>query len=392
MFRVPRQYKDKEVLYRRVILFAVVLLMVVLYFEKILQVLLYILSICMPFLFGGGLAFVFNIIANNLMRAGNILFKIEERKIYRVIANILSIVIVLALFLGFVFLLVPQIFASLETIINNLPETLHSFYHWAYRTSSSIPSLHNWIQGLDLNVLDFDNLSNWFNDFINWIFSGGANNIFGSVYQVISTTFSIVLSTFVALMFSIIVLFNKSTVVKESKGLLRAYMPDDIYEKTLHVLRLIARTFTQYIGGTCTECIILGTLVTVGATLLNIPYATLVGIIVGVGALVPMFGALIAAIIGALFVATESVQSAVYFMIMFICIQQVEGNFIYPNVVGRSVGFPPMYVIVAVTVGASLGGILGIIISIPVCSCIYQLVKEDVVMRLKVKKHSTTSS
>ena len=346
----------------------------------------------MPFLFGGGLAFVFNIIANNLMRAGNILFKIEERKIYRVIANILSIVIVLALFLGFVFLLVPQIFASLETIINNLPETLNSFYHWAYRTSSSIPSLHNWIQGLDLNVLDFDNLSNWFNDFINWIFSGGANNIFGSVYQVISTTFSIVLSTFVALMFSIIVLFNKSTVVKESKGLLRAYMPDDIYEKTLHVLRLIARTFTQYIGGTCTECIILGTLVTVGATLLNIPYATLAGIIVGVGALVPMFGALIAAIIGALFVATESVQSAVYFMIMFICIQQVEGNFIYPNVVGRSVGFPPMYVIVAVTVGASLGGILGIIISIPVCSCIYQLVKEDVVMRLKVKKHSTTSS
>ena len=289
-------------------------------------------------------------------------------------------------------MLVPQIFASLETIINNLPETLNSFYHWAYRTSSSIPSLHNWIQGLDLNVLDFDNLSNWFNDFINWIFSGGANNIFGSVYQVISTTFSIVLSTFVALMFSIIVLFNKSTVVKESKGLLRAYMPDDIYEKTLHVLRLIARTFTQYIGGTCTECIILGTLVTVGATLLNIPYATLVGIIVSVGALVPMFGALIAAIIGALFVATESVQSAVYFMIMFICIQQVEGNFIYPNVVGRSVGFPPMYVIVAVTVGASLGGILGIIISIPVCSCIYQLVKEDVVMRLKVKKHSTTSS
>ena len=267
MFRVPRQYKDKEVLYRRVILFAVVLLMVVLYFEKILQVLLYILSICMPFLFGGGLAFVFNIIANNLMRAGNILFKIEERKIYRVIANILSIVIVLALFLGFVFLLVPQIFASLETIINNLPETLNSFYHWAYRTSSSIPSLHNWIQGLDLNVLDFDNLSNWFNDFINWIFSGGANNIFGSVYQVISTTFSIVLSTFVALMFSIIVLFNKSTVVKESKGLLRAYMPDDIYEKTLHVLRLIARTFTQYIGGTCTECIILGTLVTVEYTL-----------------------------------------------------------------------------------------------------------------------------
>ena len=191
MFRVPRQYKDKEVLYRRVILFAVVLLMVVFYFEKILQVLLYILSICMPFLFGGGLAFVFNIIANNLMRAGNILFKIEERKIYRVIANILSIVIVLALFLGFVFLLVPQIFASLETIINNLPETLNSFYHWAYRTSSSIPSLHNWIQGLDLNVLDFDNLSNWFNDFINWIFSGGANNIFGSVYDIFNCTFNL---------------------------------------------------------------------------------------------------------------------------------------------------------------------------------------------------------
>ena len=391
MFRVPRQYKDKEILYRRIIVFAAVLIMLVLYFEKIFGVLLYIFSICMPFLFGGGLAFIFNIIANNLIRASQILFKIDERKLYRVIANIVSILIVIAVFFGFVFLLIPQIFSSLETIINNMPETLSSFYHWAYRTSASIPALHNWIQGLDLNVLDFDNLSKWFNDFINWIFSGGANNIFGSVYQLISTTFSIVLSVFVSLMFSIIVLFNKTTVVKESKSLLKAYLSEDVYERILHILRLICKTFTQYIGGTCTECIILGTLVTIGASIFKIPYATLVGIIVGVGALIPMFGALIAAIIGALFIATESVQSAVYFMIMFICIQQVEGNFIYPNVVGRSVGFPPMYVIVAITIGASLGGILGIIVSIPICSCIYQLIKEDVTMRLKIKRHSSTN-
>lgn len=386
MLKIPKQYKEKEVLYRRMMIFAAALVMIVLYFEKIANVLGYIITICMPFIFGGGLAFVFNIIANNLMKFGIRFLGLKENLITRTIINIISIILFFSVVAGFVIVIFPQIFSSFEKIASNLPNAIETLYLWAYRTTLSIPSLHEWILNLNINLTDLDNLSSWLSEITGWVISGGANNIFGSVYQFISTTFSFVLSVLVSLMFSIIVLFNKRTVVKECKGLLKAYLSADAYSNVIHVIRLVNKTFTQYIGGTCTECIILGTLVTCGATIFNLPYATLSGIIVGIGALIPMFGAIVAAMIAALFIATESVSSAAYFMIMFICIQQVEGNFIYPNVVGRSVGFPPMYVVVAVTIGASLAGVMGMVVFIPICSCIYQLVKEDVVLKLKLKK------
>ena len=114
---------------------------------------------------------------------------------------------------------------------------------------------------------------------------------------------------------------------------------------------------------------------------MKIPYAFLIGLVVGIGALVPMFGALVAALLCAFFIAITSPVQGFTFIIMFI--QQVEGNFIYPQVVGKSVGFPPMYIIVAITIGANVAGIIGIIIFIPICSCIYQLVSEDVLTRLQ---------
>lgn len=184
-------------------------------------------------------------------------------------------------------------------------------------------------------------------------------------------------------------LFNKEQVVHETKSLLKAYLPEKNYDRVRHVLKLIIRIFTSYVGGTCLECLILASLVTVGSLILKIPYAFLVGLVVGIGALVPMFGALAAAILCAFFIAMTSPVQGLTFIIMFICIQQVEGNFIYPHVVGKSVGFPPMYIIVAITIGANVAGIIGIIIFIPICSCIYQLVSEDVLSRLQKVKEVT---
>ncbi len=146
-------------------------------------------------------------------------------------------------------------------------------------------------------------------------------------------------------------------------------------------------TFTNYISGTCTECLILGTLVIAFSSLFRMPFAFLSGILVGIGALIPMFGALCAAIISALFIAIESPMQGVYFMILFVCIQQVEGNFIYPNVVGKSVGLPPIYVMVAVTLGANLAGVIGMVLFIPVFSCLYQLIKEDAKGRLERREY-----
>ena len=374
--------KAKEKMYMRLIVFTLLLLMIVFYFEKIVGILQTIFKICFPFLIGAGLAFVYNIIANNMIR----IFKIQDTKLRRFLVNVFSILIVFSIFAIFLCIVLPKIIFSMQNLLSNFPTLIYEFYQWLLDISKNIDFVHDILIKLDLNNYSNNALEGVTRKVTSWIVSGGVNNVVGSLYTFISTTFSFVLTTFVAIVFSIILLFNKVQIKKEITSLLKAYLPKKIYISTRHVLKLIIRIFTSYVGGTCTECLILGTLVTIGSLILNIPYAFLVGLTVAIGALVPMFGALFAALLCTFFITITSPMHGLYFIIMFICIQQVEGNFIYPHVVGRSVGFPAMYVIVAVTIGANVGGIIGMIIFIPVCSCIYQLVQEDVLIRLQTIK------
>ena len=189
-----------------------------------------------------------------------------------------------------------------------------------------------------------------------------------------------------AFVFAILALFNKERLIIGGKKMLKAYCSDRVYTKTLYVLELTRSTFTNYIGGSCTECLILGSLVTVGGVILKIQYAFLGGVIVGFTALVPMFGAFVGCLISALFIAMVDPMQALYFIIMVVCIQQVEGNLIYPHVVGNSVGLPPLYVIVAISIGGSLMGVIGMIIFIPLCSVIYSLLRTNINERLKRRR------
>lgn len=377
---------EKEKMYQRLIIFTLLIGMVVYYFEKIIIFLEWIFSICLPFLLGAGLAFVFNIIANNLMRYTIQWFDIKDTKIKRIVANILAICIVFMVVLAFVGIVVPKILFSLQTLFTNLPQMIYELYIWLLDITKPMASIHNFLVHFDIDVISSAAIDNAGKKVSSWIVSGGANDIVGSIYSFISTTISWIATAFIAIVFSFLLLFNKKQVVYEIKSLLKAYLPEKSYEKTSHVLKLILKIFGSYVGGTCTECLILGSLVTVGALILNIPYAFLAGLAVAIGALVPMFGALFAALLCTFFISITSPIHGLYFIIMFICIQQVEGNFIYPHVVGKSVGFPPMYVIVAITIGANIAGIIGMIIFIPICSCVYQLVSEDVLTRLQTVK------
>ena len=327
---------EKEKMYQRLIIFTLLIGMVIYYFEKIIGFLAWIGAMCLPFLFGAGLAFVFNIISNNLMRYLIKWFDIKDTKIKRVLSNILSIFIVFAVFAAFVGIVIPKILFSIQLLMSNFPQMIYEFYIWLLDITKHVDVVHNFLQHLDINAFSTFAIDNVSKKISSWLVSGGANDIFGSIFMILSTTFS-----------------------------------------------------TSYVGGTCLECLILASLVTAGSLIMKIPYAFLIGLVVGIGALVPMFGALVAALLCTFFIAITSPVQGFTFIIMFICIQQVEGNFIYPHVVGKSVGFPPMYIIVAITIGANVAGIIGIIIFIPICSCIYQLVSEDVLTRLqKVKEVS----
>ena len=374
---------EKEKMYQRLIVFTLLIGMVIYYFEKIIGFLGWISTMCLPFLLGAGLAFVFNIISNNLMRYLIKWFNIKDTKIKRIISNVLAIFIVFAAFVGIV---IPRILFSIQLLLSNFPQMIYEFYIWLLDISKPVDAIHNFLQNLDINAFSSYAIDNVSKRISSWLVSGGANDIFGSIFNILSTTFSWFAQAFITIVFSFLLLFNKKQVKRETISLLKAYLPERDYEKTRHVLKLIIRIFTSYVGGTCTECLILASLVTTGALILKIPYAFLVGLVVGIGALAPMFGALVAALLCTFFIAMASPVQGLTFIIMFICIQQVEGNFIYPHVVGKSVGFPPMYIIVAITIGANVAGIFGIIIFIPICSCIYQLVSEDVLSRLQTVK------
>lgn len=380
---------EKEKMYQRLIIFTLLIGMVIYYFEKIFRFLGWIGQMCLPFLLGAGLAFVFNIISNNLMRYSIKWFDTKDTKIKRMISNVLSILIVFAVFVAFVGIVIPRILFSIQLLLTNFPQMIYEFYVWLLDVTKHVDVVHDFLQHLDINAFSTFAMDNVSKKVSSWLVSGGANDIFGSIFTILSTTFSWFAQAFITIVFSFLLLFNKEQVVHETKSLLQAYLPEKNYERVRHVLKLIIRIFTSYVGGTCLECLILANLVTVGSLILKIPYAFLVGLAVGIGALVPMFGALVAAILCAFFIAMTSPVQGLTFIIMFICIQQVEGNFIYPHVVGKSVGFPPMYIIVAITIGANVAGIIGIIIFIPICSCIYQLVSEDVLSRLQKVKEVT---
>lgn len=380
---------EKEKMYQRLIIFTLLIGMVIYYFEKIFRFLGWIGQMCLPFLLGAGLAFVFNIISNNLMRYSIKWFDIKDTKIKRMISNVLSILIVFAVFVAFVGIVIPRILFSIQLLLTNFPQMIYELYIWLLDVTKNIDVIHDSLKNLDINAFSTFAIDNVSKKISSWLVSGGANDIFGSIFTILSTTFSWFAQAFITIVFSFLLLFNKEQVVHETKSLLKAYLPEKNYDRVRHVLKLIIRIFTSYVGGTCLECLILASLVTVGSLILKIPYAFLVGLVVGIGALVPMFGALVAAILCAFFIAMTSPVQGLTFIIMFICIQQVEGNFIYPHVVGKSVGFPPMYIIVAITIGANVAGIIGIIIFIPICSCIYQLVSEDVLSRLQKVKEVT---
>lgn len=380
MFKLHSKYKDTEILWQRLILFTAGLILLIVYFDRILEFLGYILAICSPFFIGAALAFILTTIADGLLSAYTKIKKAKPTRLQAFVCNLGSLAIVAAIVALFLFLILPHAIDSFQRMSATLPEGIYEMYAWLLQKTENVPYIHTWLLNFSVNM---ENLPGMLDSVGAWLLSGGASGLMSSLYDVISTTFSWIITLFLSIAFAIILLFNRRTVVKEFDALTRAYLPAARYETILSVGRMVRATFTHYISGTCTECLILGTLVMLFATIFQLPYSFLSGIVVGVGALVPMFGALAAALVMTFFIAISAPLQAVYFIVLFLCIQNIEGNFIYPHVVGKFVEFPPMYVIVAVTLGANIAGVVGMIISIPICSILYQLIKQNARKRIQ---------
>lgn len=329
-----------------------------------------------PFVLGAGIAFIFNvpmrIIENQLdgmKRAG-------LRRIFAIGLTILFLVLIIM----FVFeLLIPQIRLTVVSLSERIPSFIERTANSLMVLMEENPEMSAWIQEqLDLESLDWkailkDSLT---------VLGTRINQAIGGAVNVIGNVTGAIIDTVVAIVFAMYCLSRKEILARQGRRILYSLLPEHWADETVRVLRLTNSTFSNFISGQCLEACILGCLFAVSMAIFKMPYISLVSVIIALTALIPVVGAFVGCILGAFFILVNDPIQAVAFVALFLVLQQIEGNLIYPRVVGTSVGLPGMWVLVAVTVGGDLMGIGGMLIMIPLASVLYTLAREFTNKRL----------
>ncbi len=364
------------------ILFAVISYWVVNNLSIIANILLIIIDVLKPFILGGVLAFVLNI---PMTKIENILFKLfkknNNKNLIRNISITISLVLLLAIIVFIAFLLIPELVQNIEQLIDNLPGLINHAETFIVDLLDKYPEVQN-------KILEFFKNS----DDINSIISNILNYVLNGAIDIITNLISGTITLFTALIFAIYMLSQKEYLLKGTKKLCNAYLKKELVEKIMKIGTLANHTFSKFISGQCVEAAILGFIFFIVLSLFRFPYALIISVLTAVTALIPIFGALIAMAIGAILIAINNPFQAIIFIIVFQIIQQIEGNFIYPRVVGKSVGLSPMWTLLAITACGSLFGIAGMIIGLPLASIIYALIKNDVNIKIKKKTKITTKN
>lgn len=331
-----------------------------------------VLNVLWPFILGAIIAFILNI---PMCKIENFLnSKIKNKKAPIRIISIITSLLILILIIAFVlFLLIPEVIENIKTLIDTLPSLINKLENWVLDLLDKYPD----IQAPIKQMFENNSLEKIIPEFLNYIVNGAITFISSLVTGIVTV--------FTAVVFSIYMLSQKEYLLRGTKKLITAYLKPEKATKLFEIGRLSNQTFTKFISGQCVEAVILGTIFFVVLSICRFPYALIISVLTTVTALIPIFGAMIAMVIGAILIAITSPLKAVIFIVVFQVIQQIEGNFIYPRVVGKSVGLSPMWTLFAISVGGSLFGIIGMLTALPLASILYALLKENATKKLKNK-------
>jgi len=342
-------------------------------------------TILSPFIWGGALAFVINI---PMMIFENKVFRSRKKKkaqvekmskLKRVIAIILSIAIIIAILIGVIFLVIPE----LINVISNLVQT-HLPRLFVQARDLTNQAIMDYPQISDALVNLQSNLENISSELIKDLTTLGTS-IVTSSFGVISSAISGIFKTVIAVIFAFYILMSKEKLTKNLRRMTYAFFDEKRAERICEIASLSRDSFYNFITGQLMECIILGVLVAIGMLILRLPYAATIGTVVAITAFIPIVGALIGGVLGAVLILPISLKQAIIFVIFFIILQQTENNIIYPRVVGSRVGVPGILVLLAVSIGGALGGAVGMIICLPITSVLYTLLRASTDRRLKEK-------
>jgi len=327
-------------------------------------------GIVAPFVIGAVLAFILNVPMRAIERKLNFIRNNGARRAVSIILTLISIALVLY---GVVRLLIPQLSDTIATLIPKLTEFFLGLEQKLYVFLEANPELLAWVYAnTDLANLNWPSLVQQ----AVTILKNSVTVIAGGAFSAVGSVAGGIVNAVIGLVFSLYCLVQKEILARQGRRLLYAFLPEYASDEIIRVFRLTNVTFSNFISGQCLEAIILGAMFAVVMAVLKLPYISLISVLIALTALVPIVGAFVGCIIGAFLILVNDPFQAVIFVAMFLVLQQIEGNLIYPKVVGTSIGLPGMWVLVAVTVGGEIMGIMGMLVMIPVVSVCYTLLRE----------------
>lgn len=375
--------KEKIKQIKNLILMVAVLILLLLYSKTVLQGIAMLFGIMKPFLYGGVIAFVLNVPLRGIEEKilGNWKGKTAE-KWKRPAGIVLTLLFVCALITILIVTVVPQITETVIEIGNKLPPFFEKTMGELESMSKDYPQIQHYIEELETSSLNWDAI---LNNVVNFARSG-MTSMLNSTVSLAGSIVGGIVNFFVAFIFAIYILGQKETLQNQATRILTAYASPKMTGHTMKVCSMLYRNFSNFISGQCLEAVILGTMFVIAMTIFRMPYAILVGVLIAFTALIPIVGAFIGCIVGAFLICVDTPQKAVWFVILFLILQQIEGNLIYPKVVGSSVGLPPIWVLMAVSVGGSLFGVAGMLFFIPLVSTFYMLLRDSVNERNRIKQ------
>ena len=333
-----------------------------------------------PFVLGAAIAFIMNVPMRALERQ---LMFIRKDGLRRTASIILTFVLIILVIAGVIWLLVPQLTETIQSWIPKLTDFYQRMERLVLAFLEENPELLQWVSSTTgLQSLDWSGLIQKAVTMLKNSVSLIATGAFSAVGGVTSASVDIV----IGLVFSLYCLARKEILARQGRRILYAFLPEWFCDESIRVMRLTNSTFSNFISGQCLEALILGCLFAVAMAILKLPFIPLISVLIAITALVPIVGAFVGCILGTFFILVNDPFQALIFVAMFLVLQQIEGNLIYPKVVGTSIGLPGMWVLVAVTIGGDLMGIAGMLVMIPISSVLYTLLREFTTKRVEARQ------
>ena len=365
---------------RGLILFAAVVILALVKFDVICHGIVFLLSILKPFLMGAVIAFILNLPMKFYERklfdrpsltAGKQKIYGKIKRPVSLILSFFSVVLVISLV---VITVIPQLISTVKILTQEIPIFFNNVFSEIEKLLASNPEYQQQLSNIKIPEIEWKSVITTIVDFL----KNGMGSIAVTTFSVASSIASGTVNFFIALIFSFYILLQKEKLGDQFGRAIKAYTKPAVYEWIMKVVRLLNLNFGKFITGQCVEAVILGAMFVVTMSILRFPFAIMIGVMIAFLALIPIVGAFIGCAVGAFLILVDSPAKAIGFLILFLILQQIEGNLIYPHVVGNSVGLPSIWVLAAVTIGGSLMGIVGMLVFIPLLSTVYSLLREDV--------------